>query len=78
MFGGDFRKPGNQLLEADFVYVRDLAHPEYMSSEQLSHLAMIAFHIYGSVDLAVFCVIELQRRGHAAPDAVERLLQLFE
>jgi FkbM family methyltransferase len=76
VFGGDFRKPGNQLLEADFVYVRDLAHTESMSSEQLSHLAMIAFHIYGSVDLAVFCVTELQRRGHAAQGAVERLLQL--
>jgi hypothetical protein len=37
---------------------------------------MIAFHIYGSVDLAVFCVIELQQRGHAAHDAVERLRQL--
>ena len=49
-----------------------------MSSEQLSHLAMIAFHIYGSVDLAVFCVIELQRRGHAAQGAVERLLQLVD
>jgi len=78
VFNGDFRNPGNQLLEADFVYVRDLAHPESMSSDQLSHLAMIAFHIYGSVDLAVFCVIELQRRGHAAQDAVERLLQLVE
>jgi FkbM family methyltransferase len=76
MFGGDFRIPGNQLLEADFVYVRDLAYPESMSSEQLSHLAMIAFHIYGSVDLAVFCVIELQRRGDAPQGAVERLLQL--
>ena len=76
MFGGDFRVPGSQLLEADFVYVRDLAHAESMSSEQLSQLAMIAFHIYGSIDLAVFCVIELQRRGHAAQGAVERLLQL--
>jgi FkbM family methyltransferase len=78
VFGGDFRIPGNQLLEADFVYVRDLTHAESMSSEQLSHLAMIAFHIYGSVDLAVFCVIELQRRGHAAPDAVEQLRQLVD
>jgi hypothetical protein len=37
---------------------------------------VIAFHIYGSVDLAVFCVIELQRRGDAPQGAVERLLQL--
>jgi hypothetical protein len=78
VFNGDFRKPGNQILEADFVYVRDLAHPESMTSEQLSHLAMIAFHIYGSVDLAVFCLIELQQRGHAPQDAVEQLMQLFE
>ena len=39
---------------------------------------MIAFHIYGSVDLAVFCLIELQQRGHAPEDAVEQLMQLFE
>jgi FkbM family methyltransferase len=78
VLNGDFRKPGNQLLEADFVYVRDLAHPESMSSEQLSHLAMIAFHIYGSVDLAAFCLVELQRRGHAPQQAVEQLMRLFE
>jgi FkbM family methyltransferase len=78
VFDGDFRRPGNQLLEADFVYVRDFAHAESMSSEQLSHLAMIAFHIYGSVDLAVFCLIELQQRGHAPQEAVDQLRQLFE
>jgi FkbM family methyltransferase len=78
VFDNDFGTPGNQLLEADIVYVRDLAHPERMTSEQLSHLAMIAFHIYGSVDLAVFCIIELQQRGRAPEDAVEQLMQLFE
>ena len=78
VFNGDMWTPGNQLLEADIVYVRDIAHPEQMTSEQLSHLAMIAFHIYGSIDLAVFCLIELQQRGQAAEDAVEQLMQLFE
>jgi uncharacterized small protein (DUF1192 family) len=39
---------------------------------------MIAVHIYGSIDLAVFCVNELQQRGDAAQDAVERLRQLVE
>ena len=78
VFDGNFYTPGNQLLEADMVYVRDLAHPERMTSEQLAHLAMIAFHIYGSVDLAVFCIIELQQRGRAAEDAVEQLMQLFQ
>jgi FkbM family methyltransferase len=78
VFGDNFYTPGNQLLEADIVYVRDIAHLERMTSEQLSHLAMIAFHIYGSVDLAVFCIIELQQRGRAPDDAVEQLMQLFE
>jgi hypothetical protein len=49
-----------------------------MTSEQLAHLAMIAFHIYGSVDLAVFCLIELRQRGRAPEDAVEQLMELFE
>jgi FkbM family methyltransferase len=78
LFGENIYNPGNQLLEADIVYIRDIAHPEHMTSEQLSHLAMIAFHIYGSIDLAVFCLIELRQRGRAAEDAVEQLMQLFE
>jgi hypothetical protein len=78
MFGENIYNPGNQLLEADIVYVRDIAHPEQMTSEQLAHLAMIAFHIYGSIDLAVFCLIELRQRGRAHEDAVEQLMQLFE
>ena len=77
-FGDNIYNPGNQLLEADIVYVRDIAHPEQMTSDQLAHLAMIAFHIYGSVDLAVFCLIELRQRGRAPEDAVEQLMQLFE
>jgi FkbM family methyltransferase len=78
MFGESIYTPGNQLLEADIVYVRDIAHPEQMTSEQLAHLAMIAFHIYGSVDLAVFCLIALRQRGRVPEDAVEQLMQLFE
>ncbi len=78
VFDDNLDKPGNQLLDADMVYVRDIAHPERITSEQLSHLAMIAFHVYGSVDLAVFCIIELQQRGRAPEDAVGQLMQLFE
>jgi FkbM family methyltransferase len=78
MFGDNIYNPGNQLLEADIVYIRDIAHLEQMTAEQLSHLAMIAFHIYGSVDLAVFCILELEQRGSAPEDAVEQLMQLFD
>ncbi|MDR3661707.1 MAG: FkbM family methyltransferase [Mycobacterium sp.] len=75
VFGGDFRRGGNQLLEADIVYVRDIAYPERMTTEQLSQLAMIAFHVYGSIDLALFCIIELSRRGQASEDAGAQFLQ---
>jgi FkbM family methyltransferase len=78
VFNDNIYTPGNQLLEADLVYIRDLTHPELMTSDQLSHLAMIAFHIYGSVDVAVYCIMQLQQRGRVAEDAVEQLMQIFE
>jgi FkbM family methyltransferase len=61
--GGDPRRPLNQLLEADIVYVRDFAHPDRMSDDQLKHLALIAHHCYASVDLALRCLLLLERRG---------------
>jgi FkbM family methyltransferase len=78
VFDNNIYTAGNQVLEADVVYIRDLAHPELMTSEQLSHLAMIAFHIYGSIDLAVYCIIELRQRGRVAEDAVEQLMAIFD
>jgi FkbM family methyltransferase len=78
VFDNNIFTAGNQVLEADVVYIRDLAHPELMTSEQLSHLAMIAFHIYGSIDLAVYCIIELRQRGRVAEDAVEQLMAIFD
>ncbi|HEU0189972.1 MAG TPA: FkbM family methyltransferase [Mycobacterium sp.] len=74
VFGGDFRIGQNQLLEADIVYVRDIAYPERLNDEQLSHLAMIAFHVYGSVDLAHYCVLQLARRGSTSADAGTQFL----
>ncbi|MBS9535508.1 FkbM family methyltransferase [Mycobacterium sp. M1] len=74
VFGGNFRIGQNQLLEADIVYVRDIAYPELLTDEQLSHLAMVAFHVYGSIDLTHFCILELSRRGSSAADAGAQFL----
>ncbi len=74
VFGNNIRISQNQLLEADIVYVRDIAYPERLTDEQLSHLAMIAFHVYGSTDLALFCILELSRRGATSVDAGARFL----
>jgi FkbM family methyltransferase len=59
---GDPRQPIKQLLEADIVYVRDFSRPETLNDEQLKHLALIAHHCYGSIDLALRCVMLLEQR----------------
>jgi len=60
---GNFRIPFNQLLEADIVYVKDPLAIDVFTSECLKELAHISFYCYNSVDLAVYCLLELERRG---------------
>jgi FkbM family methyltransferase len=71
------RQALNQLLEADIVYVRDFSRPESMSDEQLKHLALVAHHCYSSVDLALRCVMLLERRNALTAGAQQRYLQLL-
>jgi FkbM family methyltransferase len=63
-----------QLLEADLVYVRDFTRATNMRAEQWKHLALIAHHCYGSVDLAARCLNMLAELGAIGPDASERYL----
>jgi FkbM family methyltransferase len=65
----------NQVLEADIVYVRDFTKPGAMSDEQLKHLALIAYHCYGSFDLALNCIYHLQNRRAIAPASVDAYLR---
>jgi hypothetical protein len=71
----DAKRPLNQLLEADIVYVRDFARPERLDHEQLKHLALVAHHCYQSWDLALRCVTELERRGAVPKGAAQRYRQ---
>ncbi|MBS2026487.1 MAG: FkbM family methyltransferase [Deltaproteobacteria bacterium] len=68
------KKPVQQLLEADVVYVRDFIHPEALSNEQLVHLALIAEHVYGSVDLVLRCLMLLEARKAVAADAPDQYI----
>lgn len=63
-----------QLLEADLVYVRDFTRPENMTAEQWKHLALIAHHCYGSVDLAARCLNMLAELGTVPADASQAYL----
>lgn len=69
--------PLNQLLEADLVYVRNIARLDRMMAEQLKHLALIAHHCYDSFDLALRCVAELEKLEIVASGAKERYLGLL-
>jgi FkbM family methyltransferase len=73
----DPRQPINQLLEADIVYVRDFIHAENMSDEQLKHLALIAHYCYRSFDLALRCVLLLERRKAVEAGTQQRYLNLL-
>ena len=73
---GNPRRPLHQLLEADIVYVRDFSRPEAISDDQLKHLALIAHHCYGSVDLALRCVMLLEKRAVLKAGAQKRYLEL--
>lgn len=70
----NFRKPFNQLLEADIVYVKDCVNPGGYSIEQLWKLAHIALYCYDSIDLAVHLLLELEKRGRIKNGEVVRWL----
>jgi FkbM family methyltransferase len=59
-----------QLLEADVAYVKDFGRLEELSTEQLTHLALLAHHVYASPDLVVRCLVELVGRGDVDGEVV--------
>jgi FkbM family methyltransferase len=69
IIGGDPRVPGNQLLESDIVYIRDLIHGT-LTEDQLRKLAAIAHFSYRSPDLAARCLTELSKRNAIEDSAV--------
>jgi len=71
---GQPNKGLRQLLEADLVYVRDFTKAANMTAEQWKHLALIAHHCYGSVDLAARCLNMLAELGGVPPTAGETYL----
>lgn len=67
-----YRRPVNQLLEADVVYARDFVDTEQMTGDQLKHLALLAHHCYASHDLVMRCISVLASRGCIPDDALNR------
>jgi FkbM family methyltransferase len=63
VMNNDVRRPLNQLLEADLVYIRDVVHPEGIDDMTLRRTAYLAETLYESLDLSIRCVLELVKRG---------------
>jgi FkbM family methyltransferase len=63
IFGGNFRVPGNQLLESDIVYIKDPLNLSALEDEPLKKLATIAHACFKSYDLCAHLLMELERRG---------------
>lgn len=69
----DFQVPFNQLLEADIVYVKDPLEVASMATKSIVNLAYVAWYCYESVDLAVYLLLELERRGELQKGAIQQL-----
>lgn len=72
IFKGNFRVAGNQLLEADIVYIRNPLDPSKLTTEQLKKLAIISHYCMKSFDLCIFALLELERRD-VLPQAGHKL-----
>ncbi len=57
------QEDARHLVEADVLYVRDLAALDGCSEDQLRHLALICDLAYGTYGVTVVCLNELVRRG---------------
>ena len=78
MTANDVYAAHNQLVEADFVYVRDFTKPEAMDAEQMKHLAIIAHHCYRSYDLAMNCIYHLAKKSAIPQSVVKEYLNLIQ
>ncbi len=69
---GNPRRPFNQLMEADIVYIRDPFRLADLSDDQLRKQALIAHYGFASYDLCVHVLLELIRRGSLPADAPQK------
>ncbi|MEM8850638.1 MAG: FkbM family methyltransferase [Pseudomonadota bacterium] len=61
----------NQMIDADAIYIRDIAYPERMSDAQIGRLALLADAVFNSMDLALRCLDLLVARGAFDDDHID-------
>ena len=63
IFAGNYRTPGNQLLESDIIYIKDPISLVSFSDIQLQKLAVLSHYCFKSIDLCVYLLIEMEKRS---------------
>jgi len=76
VIAGDGAIPINQVLEADIVYVRSLDDLAMLSARELEKIALLLHGCYGSVDLALRCLMEADRQD--GRDRASRYLPIVQ
>jgi FkbM family methyltransferase len=61
----------SQMVDADAIYVRDIARPNEMSDAQIAHLALLADAVFTSMDLVLLCLDLLVARNAIAEEAID-------
>jgi FkbM family methyltransferase len=62
VFNNNFRIAGNQLLEADIIYVRNPLVMETLTEDQLKVLSILSHYCFHSFDLCGRIILELEER----------------
>ena len=73
----NFRKPFNQLLEADMLYIRNPFNSELDNERRLKTLAFLSHCLFGSPDLTVHSMLRLVEKGAIKKGAVENYFKIF-
>ena len=69
IFNGNFRVPGNQLLESDIIYIKSPLSLSGLSDTQLKKLAVLAHYSFKSYDLCARLLIALEERKVCEPNS---------
>jgi len=77
VFKGNFRVPGNQLLEADIIYIKDPLNLDLLTTDQVRKLAALSHFCFKSVDLCIWMLLELVKRGVAEENITSEYVRSF-
>lgn len=67
----------NQMVDADAIYIRDLAKPDLLSDQQFAFLALLADAVFSSVDLVLRCLDVLVERRAMDETIIDDYIRLL-